>query len=188
MPVRGDLVIGNPGPSWAALPIGPAGSLLVSDGIDPTWSNAIRNSMAAAYLNAVQTGVVDATWTKILLETELYDIGGNFDTANKRYVAPVTGYYQVNFQAYIQNVGSVALTIASSIYVDGAMILQGTQVRSDVTGHLSLTVVAGSGLVYAVAGQYIELYGYMNTSDSSTSQFSGGSNNTNKMDIVLVST
>ena len=50
-----------------------------------------------------QTGIVTATWTKLVLPSESYDIGSNWDTANRRFVIPTTGYYAVYAQAQWSN-------------------------------------------------------------------------------------
>jgi len=52
------------------------------------------NAKARAYLGTSQ---IDAgNLDKIELDTESYDPGNNFDTANNKFVAPITGYYQIN--------------------------------------------------------------------------------------------
>lgn len=49
---------------------------------------------ASAYLGSNQT-IATGTFTKLNLDTELYDAGGNFNTTTSRYVAPVSGYYSI---------------------------------------------------------------------------------------------
>lgn len=54
-----------------------------------------NNSRARAYLNANQTGIVTSTTTKLLLDTETTDVGGNFSTVTSLYTVPTTGLYLV---------------------------------------------------------------------------------------------
>lgn len=116
------------------------------------WTNPY---CARAYLGTIQTNLTDNTATKVLLDTESYDVGSNFDTTNKRYVAPVTGYYQVN--ASIQFSSAIADKIYMPyIYVNGvSYATQYATNGSDSNGVFSTNI---SDLVYVVAGQYIELY------------------------------
>jgi hypothetical protein len=53
------------------------------------------NVKARAYLSTDQLNLVKNTWTTVLLDTESYDIGSDFDTDNHKFVVPVTGYYLV---------------------------------------------------------------------------------------------
>lgn len=61
----------------------------------------------SAYLGADQENIVTDTNTKVLLETENFDIGGDFDVANNKFVAPRNGYYfvtgQIRWKYPIQN-------------------------------------------------------------------------------------
>ena len=53
-----------------------------------------NNYMARAYQTAAQS-IAHNTNTIIILDAESYDPGGNFDTTNYRYTAPVAGYYLI---------------------------------------------------------------------------------------------
>lgn len=47
----------------------------------------------SAYLNTLQENIVTDTDTKVLLDAENFDVGGDFDVANSKFVAPRDGYY-----------------------------------------------------------------------------------------------
>jgi len=143
----------------------------------------INFSLARAYLAADQT-VNDGAWTKVTLDTESFDLGNNFSAY--KYTAPITGYYHVDFGAGFYNVGTVLLSGVASLYLNGAEISRGGQIVV-TTGHLSEGISKGSGLVYLTAGQYLELYANVNSSDSSTSKVTGGSPYT-FMSVHLIST
>ena len=57
----------------------------------PTAS-VFGSSYFAAFNNTDQT-LTNATYTKITVNTEIVDSGGNFDTSNNRFIAPATGVY-----------------------------------------------------------------------------------------------
>ena len=71
-------------------------------GTDPagdaaTVDNRISiRSCARAYLSADQDNLVDGVLTKILLDTESFDVGNDFDTATSSFTVPYTGYYQIS--------------------------------------------------------------------------------------------
>jgi len=63
--------------------------------LEQAWT-AKSTHMARAYLSGGdQLNLVDATWTKVNLNTADYDPGSDFDTTNNRYIAPVAGYYLI---------------------------------------------------------------------------------------------
>lgn len=50
---------------------------------------------ARAYLNTNQLDLVHNTPTKVLLDTENYDIGSDFDLTNSKFIAPIAGTYLI---------------------------------------------------------------------------------------------
>jgi len=115
---------------------------------------------ARAYLNATLGTTVDSVWTKVALDAETYDVGANF--ASSKFVAPVSGYYQVSWAVSYDNAVSTKL-YSSGIYVDGAKVAQVDNTNSTITG-LSC---AGSDVIYLAAASYVELY-YFQASGATT--------------------
>lgn len=111
-----------------------------------------------AYLNSAQTTNSNVA-TKVLLDAESYDLGNNYDTTNKRFVAPLTGYYQVNANGRFDNLaaGSVCLVY---IYVNGAEYSQARTYGSGTNDDPQSMV---SDVVPVTAGQYIEMYMLQNS-------------------------
>jgi len=149
----------------------------VADGVTITKESVVSTGEGTgvrAYLSANQENLVDQAYTKVLLNAENYDVSADFDTANSRFVAPVTGYYQVN--ALVSWVSSSVIadkTYMSLIYVNGAEY-------SRAYNHSSLASILGcpiSDVVYAQAGQYIELYA-RHVAGANTPDVLGGSNYT----------
>jgi|TARA_R110000868_G_scaffold164198_1_gene396633 hypothetical protein len=64
----------------------------------PTAS-VFGSSYFAAFNNTDQT-LTNATYTKITVNTEIVDSGGNFDTSNNRFIAPATGIYFIYVRGY----------------------------------------------------------------------------------------
>jgi len=111
------------------------------------------NTMAKArvYLSAIQENLIDDTWTKVLLDTEEWDVGNDF-AANK-FIAPVAGFYSIKTQVVFSSV--VALkNYQLAIYKDGAAVRY-----SDQHAALAASVYLSSADdIYLTATQEIELY------------------------------
>lgn len=106
---------------------------------------------ARAYLSGANQTIANNTVTKVTLNAENFDPGGNFDTSNYRYVAPVTGYYLVsataNFAASATGRRRVELQVNGS-----AVALAGEQVGDSANSvRRSIT-----DTIYMTAGQYVE--------------------------------
>lgn len=110
---------------------------------------------ARAYLSADQTGIIHNTWTKILLNAETYDLGSNFDTSLHRFIAPVSGYYQVNWCLQWQS------TTADIRYIS-AIRKNGNQIASHYmqASCIEFLSIPGADIVHLIKGDYIELWGY----------------------------
>lgn len=130
---------------------------LTNPTINFTDKTITTNVKCRAYLGTAQNNFSANTNVAITLQTENYDVGGDFNTGTYRFVAPVDGYYlvtacvgfstiadQKSYQAILNYNGS-----------DGAYHM----VSSSGTGSLRLPV---SDVVYLTAGQYVELQGRTN--------------------------
>ena len=74
---------------------------------------------ARAYKAAAQLNFGDGDWTKLLLDTESYDIGGNFDVANNEYVVDRDGLYLILSGLVWDTAGMVGdRTVECAVYVD----------------------------------------------------------------------
>jgi hypothetical protein len=62
------------------------------------------NVKASAYRNAA-LNINDQTWTEVVCDAELYDVGEDFNVANGRFTAPVAGYYLVSAYLSLQAPG-----------------------------------------------------------------------------------
>jgi hypothetical protein len=74
-----------------------------------------------AHRNAAQLGIAHATPTKLALNVEAHDIGGDYDNAtNYRFVAPMPGLYQFTGRALPVNPVDT-MTVLLFLYLNGAM-------------------------------------------------------------------
>jgi len=113
----------------------------------------------SAYQSTTQS-VAAGTWTKILLQTEVFDTNNNF--ASSTFTPTVAGYYQVNGAV---NWGITAGVAATSIYKNGTIFYYGNFVSGSVVG----ICATASGLVYCNGStDYIELYCYQTPGTNST--------------------
>lgn len=121
-------------------------------------------------VGSIQT-ISASTWTKLALNTELFDTNSNFDsTTNYRFTPTVAGYYQFNSQV---NFLGGNINAFMSIYKNGSLLVQGstTPTASGASGQI-LTLAT---LLYANGTtDYFEIYGY-----SGGTQINSGLSNTN---------
>jgi hypothetical protein len=106
-----------------------------------------------------QSSVTANTWTKVQLNSELFDVGSCFDpTTNFRFTADVSGYYQVSFGVEFAAASGMT-AIITGVYKNGAVAITGTYVPP---AYATSGISSGAGLVYLDAGDYIELYALAN--------------------------
>ena len=72
-------------------------------------SNSGRNNWDAA------SGLTNNT---VVFDTESYDIGGNYDTSNGKFVVPITGIYHFDVNFYVSAIEG-ADWVSTYIFVDG---------------------------------------------------------------------
>lgn len=102
------------------------------------------------------------TQTKVNFDTIDNQNGSNYSTADKRFTAPVDGYYLINTHVYIYSVEKAEVRIHKngSIYLRHA----GTQASTNVNPN-------GAELHHAIklsAGDYIEIYAYQSSGGTQT--------------------
>lgn len=127
----------------------------------PTSGPAFR-----AYRSADQTGVPNATFTKVALNTEEFDVGGCFDsTTNYRFTPNVAGYYF--FEWTLTCSGSPLTSNTASLRKNGAEVANSVYYSAAAGSR-----IGGSRLIYMNGTtDYVELFGYVS---GTTLKFASG--------------
>lgn len=128
---------------------------------------------AKMYLNAAQTNLVKATWTKVLLETDEYDSDTITDTVNNRITPGVAGYYLIIGNLTWSGGFAAAERLSAAIYMNGTAIAtnQGNAGGTTYqTNHVST-------VIYMDSNDYVELYGRAGTAGN-TADIDAGAPNT----------
>jgi len=111
----------------------------------------------SAYLSAAQTGITSSTWTKVLCNTEEFDLTAAYDNVtNYRFTPLVAGYYQVCGSVGVSSASGMT-RVAAAIYVTGVLTVKGSDNApyTSTAGNASV-----SGIVYCNGStNYIELWG-----------------------------
>jgi hypothetical protein len=113
----------------------------------------------SAYCSTAQV-IPNATFTKVAINTELFDTNNNFDsTTNYRFTPQVAGYYQTGGGIYYSFSSGAG---QSAIYKNGVQIF-----LSVYTSSVNGTLGSVNGLVYMNGStDYLELYTYQNSGGS----------------------
>ena len=122
--------------------------------------NGVAAPAFSAYLNTSQS-VTNSTWTKIQMNSEVFDTASCFDsTTNYRFTPTVAGYYQFSLVVHCSYAGTTQKNNVISIYKNGSSNKQ-SFIQTDGTsiyGSPSLSV-----LIYMNGStDYVEAYGYIN--------------------------
>lgn len=125
----------------------------------------IKNAYVfSAVKNGTQGSIADTAQTKITGWTETFDPSSSWDNANSKFIAPVTGYYQINASLHMGTTNAWKMANMSlQIRIDNVDKYTSYNIPTVYQGYdLTLTY---SGLVYMTAGQYLELFGAIDSSD-----------------------
>ena len=130
--------------------VGDADSMAISSGGVVTFSQIPANASNPAfrvYRSADQTGISDATITKVQFDAEEFDIGGYYDNStNYRYTPLIAGYYF--FVSVIQVSGTGIDQITNNLQKNGTAISWNTIMNSDSGAGYSGSSVMNSSLLF----------------------------------------
>jgi len=120
-------------------------------------------------LSTSQLDLSMGIWTTVLLDTESFDVGSNFNTGTYTFTVPVTGYYQVNYGVSFTN-EVAGILYYTRIYKNSntAMLSMNTG-SSDTNPNLALS---SSGVLYLTSTDTLILQARVDT--SSTVDLSSG--------------
>lgn len=114
----------------------------------------------SVYQSSAQT-LSSATWTKLQMQSEVFDTANAFDNAtNHRFQPTVAGYYQLTGGLFVSTTQCI---IMMSLYKNANQVLNGNQPAGAFSGN-SIT-----GLVYLNGTtDFAELYGYVSVGQALT--------------------
>ncbi len=127
-----------------------------------------NNPALEARITSNQSGISHNTYTKINLNSTLYDVGSFFDTStNYRYTPTVPGYYWFNIAIYDLSATDV-YDIIAVLYKNGAATtIFGRHRFLGVTNDdLYSSIVSASGVLHMDGDDYAELYCRIASEDS----------------------
>ena len=143
-----------------------------------TLSNGITNStndirLAVPYfqasLSADATGIANATFTKILNNTEGADSNGWYDNAtNYRFTPLLAGRYRIHAQ--VQCNGTTLTVAIAAIYKNGTIYSQGSSSTSGSFASASVDII----IQMNGSTDYVEMYGYIDAASSRVFTGTGG--------------
>ena len=117
------------------------------------------NIGASVYLTADQLNITDVTWTKILFNSESFDLGNNF--ASNKFTVPTggDGIYDITLMVNFINLVANKRYYAA-IYKNNALYQLAVSCNGSDTTSVTTTVPV---VIQLAAGDYIEGYVYVNT-------------------------
>lgn len=112
---------------------------------------------ARAYLGSQQANIANTTLTTVTLDTESYDPGSHFDTANNKFVCPVAGFYLVGGQVHCGDIEANDY-YSAFIYLNAAKQSGATITSCDDTEDIYIPLPPE--IVYASANDefYLKVY------------------------------
>jgi len=134
----------------------------IDGSLDVTNKVVKADCMFHAYLSADQENLANTTQTVVVLDSEEFDVGADFDTGNNKFVAPVTGYYELHAQIVYKNLvahKSYFLMVKKDFGGGGETeLLRG---KSHSGGTSADLIISTSGLVYLTADDEVKLIAYV---------------------------
>jgi len=141
--------------------------LLIKDG-EAAKATVLNTDVKARVTLSSSQSIPTGTWTKINLDSAVYNPGNYFDTTtNYRFDVPVTGYYLIIGKTHWETM-SDGTAIGAAIRVNGSEIAP----YVDYQGASGVSFAITSCILYLSSGDYVELWGY-HTYGSNKNVFAG---------------
>ena len=133
-----------------------------------TGTVMVNGPAFSAYANA-SLSITSSTFTKVNINTVIFDTASCFDTTNNRFTPTVAGYYQVNGGAHASATNLVNASCV--VYKNGSLYIQGGTLN---TAPISSAQMVGINTVVFLNGttDYLELWGVVTGTSPSFNYFS----------------
>ena len=125
----------------------------------------------SVYRAASQTGIADATITKVTFDTERFDTNNNF--ASNKYTVPVSGFYQINAFTLIQSADNTGVAGFISLYKNGVELMRRDHGYSTTVATFVQQGAFLSEIVQLTAADYLEIHVYMDVASSTVTVIGG---------------
>ena len=141
-----------------------ANGTLNKDGVAVANTPAFEARLGSGH--AVATG----TWTKINVNTEVYDTDSTYDnSSNYRWTPGVAGKYVIYGQVGFDSMSDQKY-VYMALYKNGSQLwTDGTALNQTSAASTLGAAVRGTWSIDLDADDYVELYGYQNNGDSRNS-------------------
>ena len=148
-----------------------------------TGTIMVNGPAFSAYASAAQTVTLNF-YTKVAINSAIFDTNSNYNTSLYRFTPTIAGYYQVNGLVRGNAVTSFT-SLFSSLYKNGVIYSSGgwTQTSTSLSGanHVQL-----SDLVYMNgSSDYIELWGLVDGTGTATFQNAASASITSRFSAFL---
>jgi len=134
------------------------------------------NVGCVAYLSADQDDNTSGTNVKVAFDSVVYDIGGDYNTTNNKFTAPVTGYYDIGGQLTIHDVVDTK-RYKARIYKNGTGGTLLGEFTGVCSGTLEMTIPIPRRRYYLSATDYIEIHIYINDGGTNGTDINSGATN-----------
>jgi len=136
-----------------------------------------------AYSSGSPQSISDATKTKVSIDTEILDSDSAYDTGTSRFTVPAGegGYYHITGKIKLNEEGGESSEVELNLYKNGSQYTKNYFYSGGVGSGFGTFEAWGltiSAIVSLSAGDYVELYAYINETSGNSGSVSIGSVNT----------
>jgi len=154
----------------------PAGATIANAGTATGFGEVNTPAFSVQQGNNQSQSVSDATNTKVELDDEYFDTDSAFDTSTYRFTVPSgkAGKYFFTWSIFLyQDTVSNLQSAEAMLYLNGSKYVNDLKVYQN--NYIRYGTQGGSAFLNLSVGDYIELYGNVNSVDGAGSpQFYGG--------------
>jgi len=142
------------------------GQLYFNSASAAIFFDIVQSSSAPAFNGALarntsSQSIPNATWTAVVMNSEIFDSSTYWDTgANTRFTIPTTGKYSISAQALSTSTGSSCYV---AVYKNGSAFFQ-----LNTTNNPNGQTVGGTTITNLTAADYIQLYVFQNQGSAAT--------------------